>query len=245
MPEPNGKRRRELFLLQLLPNFITFGAIAAGLTAIRLSIQGNIQVAVWLIVLAALLDGMDGRLARLLKSESAIGAELDSLADFLNFGVAPGIVLYLWAFDGARNLGWIAVLVYAICCVLRLARFNVDSRIPVGEGAAKGFIGVPSPAAALLAMLPVYLGFLLPGAPHLPEIAVGVWMVLVGLAMISRTPTPSLKSTRIYAENVPFAMVAFVILIAALVTYPWATLVTLCLAYLAALVWAWQRNRRR
>ncbi|MCU0912066.1 MAG: CDP-diacylglycerol--serine O-phosphatidyltransferase [Rhodobacteraceae bacterium] len=245
MAAPNGKRRREFLLLQLLPNFITFGAIAAGLTAIRQAIEGNFQVAVGLIVLAAVLDGMDGRLARLLKSESAIGAELDSLADFVNFGVAPGIVLYLWAFDEAQNLGWIAALVYAICCVLRLARFNVDARSPRPEGASNDFIGVPSPAGALLAMLPVYLGFLLPEAPHVPELVVGLWMVLVGLAMISRVPTPSLKSARIYAENVPFAMIAFVTLTAALVTYPWATLVAISLAYLAALLWAWQRNRRR
>ncbi len=245
MADGGGDTRRELPLLQLLPNLLTIGAICAGLTAIRFALQGNFPLAVALIVLAAALDALDGRIARLLKSESAVGAELDSLADFVNFGVAPGLVLYLWALRDAPNLGWIAVLVFAICCVLRLARFNVGSRAADGPAEAEGFIGVPSPAGALLVLLPLHLAHLLPEAPQLPAAAVAGWMALVGLAMISRVPTPALKSARIYAENAPFVAVAFVILIAALLTYPWATLVALDLAYLGALAQAWQVSRSR
>lgn len=246
MADGGGDRRRELPLLQLLPNFVTFGAICAGLTSMRMAMQGSFDLAVALILLAALLDGIDGRIARLLGSESALGAELDSLADFVNFGVAPGILLYLWGLQDARGAGWIAVLVFAICCVLRLARFNIGSRAPEQPGGADAFLGVPSPAGALVALLPLYLGQLLAETGgRLPAGAVAAWMVLVGLAMISRVPTPSLKSARIYAENAPFVLVGFVILVAALATYPWATLSALGLGYVALFARAWRRSRRR
>lgn len=237
--------RRELSLVQLLPNFLTVGAICAGLTAIRFALQGRFDLSVALIVVAAALDGMDGRLARLLKSESAIGAELDSLADFVNFGVAPGLVLYLWALQDTRSLGWIAVLVFAVCCVLRLARFNVRNRGDASPPDDDCFTGVPSPAGALLVLLPLYLAELAPSVPRLPEAAIAAWMVVVGLLMISRLPTPALKSARIYAENVKFAVVGFVALVAALLTYPWATLVALVLAYLACVAWTVRARRRR
>jgi CDP-diacylglycerol--serine O-phosphatidyltransferase len=210
----------------------------------RMAMQGNFHLAVALILLAAVLDGIDGRIARLLGSESALGAELDSLADFVNFGVAPGFLLYLWGMQDARGPGWIAVLVFAICCVLRLARFNIGNRALEKPEGATGFVGVPAPAGALVALLPLYLGQLLGGTGRLPAGAVAVWMVLVGLAMISRVPTPSLKSARIYAENAPFVLVGFVILIAALATYPWATLTALSLAYVAVFARAWHRARR-
>lgn len=143
---------RELLLLKLLPNLVSILALCSGLTAIRYAIAGNIAIAVFLIGVAAILDGLDGRLARMLKSESAIGAELDSLCDLVNFGVTPALVLYLWDLQAEAQLGWIACLVYAVCCMLRLARFNVGSKSP-GEAAEKTvFIGVPSPAGALLVM---------------------------------------------------------------------------------------------
>ena len=142
---------RDLLVLKLLPNFVSILALCSGLTAIRYAIAGNFTLAVLLIGVAAALDGLDGRLARMLKSESAIGAELDSLCDFVNFGVTPALVLYLWGLRPETSLGWIAVLVYAVCCMLRLARFNVGSKVSVGEVAEKtSFNGVPSPAGALL-----------------------------------------------------------------------------------------------
>lgn len=244
MPLPPRKIPRELSLLQILPNFITVGAICAGLTAIRFAIQGNYDIAVALIVTAAALDGIDGRLARLLKSESAIGAELDSLADFLNFGVAPGMVMYLWGLQDTRGAGWIVVLIYAVCCVLRLARFNVGNRGDDDKKEHTFFLGIPSPAGGLLVMVPLYFGHLAPETLWLPAPVIGGWMVGAGLLLISRFPTPSLKSERIYAENVKFVVVGFVALVAALLTYPWVTLITLSFAYLISVLWTWRRLRR-
>ena len=122
--------RRRMHILQLLPNLISILALCSGLTAIRMAVEGQFGLSVGLIGLAAALDGIDGRLARMLKSESAIGAELDSLCDLVNFGVTPALVLYYWGMRADTSLGWIAVLIYAVCCMLRLARFNVGQRDP-------------------------------------------------------------------------------------------------------------------
>ncbi len=240
MAETPRKPPRQFSLLQILPNLVTVGAICAGLTAIRFAFQGNFEMSAALIVLAAALDGMDGRLARLLKSESEIGAELDSLADFVNFGVTPGLVMYLWALQEARSAGWIAVLIFAICCVLRLARFNVGNRSEAAKLDPASFVGVPAPAGAMLVMLPLYLAFLLPALHPMPELVIAAYMVLIGLLMISRMPTPSLKAAKFYAEQIKFVVIGFVALVAALLTYPWATLVALDIAYIVALIWAWR-----
>jgi CDP-diacylglycerol---serine O-phosphatidyltransferase len=228
----------------LLPNLISILALCAGLTAIRFAISGNFPMAVLLIGTAAALDGLDGRLARMLKSESAIGAELDSLCDFVNFGVTPGLVLYLWALRADTNLGWIAVLVYAVCCMLRLARFNVGSRAE-GEPAEKStFIGVPSPAGALLALVPMYLVFALNNTVQLPPVVVALWMVGIGALMISRTRTPSLKRITIAADLARYALVGSVMVVAALLTYPWITLLILSLSYLSSILWLFLQGLR-
>jgi CDP-diacylglycerol---serine O-phosphatidyltransferase len=242
MTDPDRKPPRDLPLLHLLPNFVTIGAICAGLTSIRFAIQGNFDLSVAMIVLAAVLDGVDGRLARLLKSSSEIGAELDSLADFLNFGVAPGITLYLWALQDARGAGWIVVLIYAVCCVLRLARFNVGSRTTEGRGATD-FVGVPSPAAGLLVLLPLYLARVDPQI-ELPDTTVALWIVFVGLLMIGRFPTPSLKGATVGRETVRFVVLGFVALVALLGTYSWATLTAGAIGYLGLLGWDAIRRRR-
>lgn len=229
---------RELLLLKLLPNLVSILALCAGLTSIRYGIAGNFTLAVLLIGVAAALDGLDGRLARMLKSESAIGAELDSLCDFVNFGVTPALILYMWGLRPETSLGWIAVLVYAVCCMLRLARFNVGSRVPVGEAAEKSsFIGVPSPAGALLVLSPLYLSFASDRALHLPPVIVAAWMVGIGALMISRVRTPSLKRLTIATDYARYVLVGAVIVVAALLTYPWVTLLVLCLAYLAGVIW--------
>ncbi|MBK6467428.1 MAG: CDP-diacylglycerol--serine O-phosphatidyltransferase [Rhodobacter sp.] len=224
---------QQLHLVRLLPNFVSILALCSGLTAIRFAIAGNISLAVFLIALAAALDGLDGRLARMLKSESAIGAELDSLCDFVNFGVVPGLVLYLWGLRSETNMGWIAVLVYAVCCMLRLARFNVGSREAV-PAEKTVFIGVPAPAGAMLALLPIYLSHV--ASFHLPAPVVALWMVSVGALMISHVRTPSLKRVTIPASLSRFALVGAVAVVASLITYPWATLLMLSLAYLAAIL---------
>lgn len=225
-------REPQLHLLKLLPNLVSILALCSGLTAIRFAIAGNIAFAVFLIALAAGLDGLDGRLARMLKSESAIGAELDSLCDFVNFGVVPGLVLYLWGLRSEIQSGWIAVLVYAVCCMLRLARFNVGSRA-TAPAEKTAFIGVPSPAGAMLALMPIYLSRVTDF--HLPALAVAAWMVAVGALMISRVRTPSLKKVTIAASWAPFALVGAVAVVGALVTFPWVTLLALSAAYLAAI----------
>jgi CDP-diacylglycerol---serine O-phosphatidyltransferase len=236
--------RRSLHILQLLPNLISILALCAGLTAIRSAVEGRFGWAVALIGLAAALDGIDGRLARMLKSESAIGAELDSLCDLVNFGVTPALVLYYWGLRADTSLGWIAVLIYAVCCMLRLARFNVGNRLPAEEGKPKGFVGVPSPAGAMLALGPIYLVYALGlSANHAPW-AVALWMVFIGALMISRMPTPSFKGVRVAAENARFILVGSVAVIAALLTYPWVTLLLLDVVYLAAILILWRKSAR-
>jgi len=238
------RSRRELPIVQLLPNLVTVAAICAGLTAIRFAAGGNFTVAVQLVLVAAVLDGLDGSLARLLKSASALGAELDSLADFLNFGIAPALLMYFWAFQDMRNLGWIAVVIYALCCVMRLARFNVGTKAEATAKPARHFEGVPSPAGALLVMLPLFINRAFPALGDFPDLLIGLYMLVVGLLMIGRLPTLSLKSLTIKRENVRYLYVGFVCFLAALISYPWTTLMTLDLLYLGSLLWAWRQTRK-
>lgn len=245
-PRPE-QRPRELHLTQLLPNLMTISAMCSGLTGIRFAVNGQFALAVAMILLAAVLDGLDGRVARLLKSESEMGAELDSFVDFVNFGVATGLVVYLWGLAGQQSGGWIATLIYASCCMLRLARFNIGNRMEKAEGEpASTFTGVPAPAGAMLALMPIYVAFIWPGA-KLPPFALMLWMLLVGGLMISRIPTPSFKSVTVYAENVRFVVIGFVAMVAALLTYPWQTMLLIDLAYIAVILqslWQFRKNRR-
>ena len=243
---PRGSHMR---IIDLLPNLITLAAIAAGLTAIRFGFAGEFERAVRLILLAAVLDGLDGRMARLLKRQSLTGAELDSLADFANFGVAPALILYVGFFrDDLPNLGWIAALIYVLCCVLRLARFNVMAKTAeTGDGPKPDkdfFEGVPSPAGAILAMLPMFVTFLFPEMPHLPPTVMALHMMLVGLLMISKIPTYSFKSLVISRESAKFYLLGVMVLIWALLTYLWAALVVLCIAYMVSVIWALLSRRK-
>ena len=246
MNEPPPKPRSELHLVQLLPNLMTISAMCAGLTGIRFAVSGQFQIAVALILLAAVLDGLDGRLARLLRSESEMGAELDSLVDFVNFGVAPGLVLYMWGLHALQSGGWIATLIYASCCLLRLARFNLGNRPNAEKPVASNFTGVPSPAGAMLAMLPMYVAFMLPEAPLPPPVLLAIYIALIGALMISRVPTPSFKSVTFYADQVRYVFVAFVALVAALLSYPWETMVAIDLGYaVVIIVTVWQNRKAR
>jgi CDP-diacylglycerol--serine O-phosphatidyltransferase len=251
MTEPAPKRRSELQLVQLVPNLITISAMCAGLTGIRFAMNGQFQAAVAMILVAAVLDGLDGRVARMLRSESEMGAELDSLVDFVNFGVAPALVIYMWGLHELQSAGWVATLIYATSCLLRLARFNIGNRVTLDKTAgdkpaAGNFTGVPSPAGAMLAMLPAYVAFMDPGLPKLPPALLGLYLVLVGGLMISRFPTPSFKSVRFYAEHVRYVIVGFVALIAALLSFPWETMVVVSLGYAGVLVFSlWQGRKSR
>jgi CDP-diacylglycerol--serine O-phosphatidyltransferase len=243
-PDDPQRPRRKLHILQLLPNLVSILGLCAGMTAVRFAIDGSFGTAIALIGLAAALDALDGRLARMLKSESAIGAELDSLGDFVNFGVTPGIILYLWGMKGEASLGWIAVLIYAICCMLRLARFNVGNKRMDGEEPAErsSFIGVPSPAGAMMVLAPMYLAFCFQETVILPPLLVAAWMVGMGALMISRIRTPSLKRVTIYAEDARYVLVLVAAVVAALLTYPWITLLALACAYLAAILFLARRD---
>lgn len=241
-PKPPAQRwrggpRREMALVQLLPNLMTVGALCAGLASLRFAASGQFVAAVSMILLAAVLDGLDGRVARFLNSESPIGAELDSLADFLNFGVAPGMVMFYWAFPNWDEFGWGAVLIYVVCTVLRLARFNVGNEVAAGLARLGKFQGVPSPAGAMLALMPFYIAQEFPGLPRAPEPVLAGWLVLVGMLMISRLPTPSLKSVRFPTDRAALVLVAGVAAVVVMWRYPWAVLSGVTLTYCAVLMW--------
>ena len=237
-----GGPRRDMSLVQLLPNMMTVGAICAGLASIRFSAAGAFSAAVVMILLAAVLDGLDGRVARFLKSESPLGAELDSLADFLNFGVAPGMLMYYWAFPAGNDIGWGAVLIYVVCTCLRLARFNIGNEVAAGLARLGKFQGVPSPAGAMLAMAPLYIAWQFPELPMAPWPVLAGWMVLVGLLMISKLPTPSLKSVRVPTDRAAFVVIAGIALVVVLLRYPWAVLSTLTVVYSGVLLFAFARS---
>ena len=240
-PERDEKKRRQrVFRGQvptrvLIPNIFTLLGLCAGLTAIRMGIEHRWDLAIAALVFAAFLDGIDGRIARLLKASSRFGAELDSLADFVNFGVAPAIIMFNWALEDLRSLGWIAVLVFAVCSALRLARFNVSlDRTDTPAWKSNYFVGVPAPAGAIILLLPIYAQDL---GLHLPSLTPLVLFYTLGIAllMVSNVPTFSGKliGQRIPRESVPPVFVLAALFIALLLTYPSLTLAAGSLIYLA------------
>src|ERR1700752_2492300 len=241
-PPPFRRRFKAIPVRTLLPNLITLLALCAGLTAIRLAVEDKLELALAAIVFAALLDGVDGRVARMLKGTSRFGAELDSLADFFNFGVAPALILYLWGLHELGNAGWIAAMVFAICAGLRLARFNVmidDPNRPAW--AANFFVGMPAPGGAITLLLPIYLTFL--GMPKFGLLAplVLVYTLAIAILMVSRLPVFSGKRVgkRVAPEMVLPVFVAVVLFFALLVSYPWFVLTTGTVLYLACLPLGW------
>ncbi|WJR75753.1 CDP-diacylglycerol--serine O-phosphatidyltransferase [Bradyrhizobium sp. NP1] len=242
--ELRRRRFRPIPVRMLLPNVITLLAICAGLTAIRLSTEGRMELAVAAIVFAAVLDGIDGRVARLIKGQSKFGAELDSLADFVNFGVAPGLILYFWQLHELRNAGWIAAMLFAISGGLRLARFNATMDDPNKPAfAANFFTGVPAPAGAIVVLLPVYLGFL--GLPPAPAILTATYTLVVAFLMVSRLPVFSGKTVRMRVppELVLPVFVSVIFFVALLIGYPWYILSAGSIAYLLALPVGWKSYR--
>jgi CDP-diacylglycerol--serine O-phosphatidyltransferase len=232
----------------VLPNLITLLALCSGLTSIRMAAEHHFAMAIAFIAIAAALDGIDGRMARFLKSTSRFGAELDSITDFLNFGVAPAVLIYLWALADLSSLGWIAALVFAICAALRLARFNVALEDPDKPGwKAAFFVGVPAPAGGMIVMLPLYLELV--GLPHgvLTAPLVFVYTVAVALLMVSKLPTWSgkLAGTRMRRDLVAPLFVFGVLLVAFLVSFPFLTMAILALAYLGSLPLSWRAYQRQ
>ncbi len=243
-PETPRRRFGPIPVRLLVPNVITLLAICAGLTAIRLATEGRMELAVAAIVFAAVLDGIDGRVARMIKGQSKFGAELDSLADFVNFGVAPGLILYFWQLHFLSNVGWIAAMVFAISGGLRLARFNATMDDPNKPAfAANFFTGVPAPAGAITVLLPVYMGFL--GAPTPPAVLTAVYTLLIAFLMVSRLPVFSGKTVkmRVAPEMVLPLFVSVVLFIALLIGYPWHILSACSVLYLLSLPVGWRSYR--
>lgn len=233
-------RLRDIPFRMLLPNILTLLAICSGLTAIRFAIEGRIELSLGAIILAAILDGIDGRVARFLKASSPFGAQMDSLADFVNFGVAPAMVLYFTLLNELRPFGWVAALVYAMCACLRLARFNVQIDEP-NKPAFKSdfFVGVPAPAGALVVLLPLYLVELGISENIVVDVLATIYVILVGLLMVSNLPTYSGKSLgKKIPRTVAMPMIlAVVVFIAILLSYPWFTLSLVAVGYLVSLPW--------
>lgn len=234
-------RRRRLQarpLIHLVPNAFTVASICFGLTAIRSGLDGRYQTAVIMIILAGIFDGLDGRSARLLKITSKLGAELDSLADFLSFGVAPAFLIYLWTLNEAKSFGWAIALFYVICAALRLARFNSELEDPDRPPwMTRFFTGMPAPAAAGVVLVPMMLTFALGQTwPQVWWLNAGV-MVYVALMMVSSVPTFSIKmmTTRVKPQFMLPTLVGVGAIIAALVNVPWWTLLTVACIYLISL----------
>ncbi len=221
----------------LLPHIITVTALCSGITGIRFALQENWEAAIFAILLAAFLDGVDGRLARLLGTASHFGAELDSFADVINFGIAPAFVMYFFSLHSLGNPGWAVILFFCVCMVLRLARFNVmaydESKMPAW---GKHFsVGAPAPAAALLCLSPLI--FKLSGLGSFSPVSVAVVMVCVGWLMVSRVPTVSLKKLPLSQHHTIPVVLVVVILLGCLYSEPWLTLsVTIC-GYVLSLPW--------
>ena len=239
-PRMRVRRRLSDFSVnRMVPNVLTLLALCAGMTAIRFAVNGEFQYATFAIIAAGIFDGLDGRLARLLKATSQFGAELDSLADFISFGVAPATVLYLWTMAQLHSVGWAIVLFYAVCCALRLARFNTQLVTETPPWAANFFSGAPAPAGAGLIMLPMFISFewgagwaeWIARSPYLNA----VWISGVALMMVSTVPTVSLKRIRIPHHFVIPTLLGIGVMTGFFTTAPWPTLTFVGALYLGSI----------
>ncbi|WP_420348783.1 CDP-diacylglycerol--serine O-phosphatidyltransferase [Pelagibius sp.] len=232
------RRRRvsTLSINRMIPNALTLLALCAGLTAIRLALQDRWEAAVGAVVVAMLLDGLDGRIARLMGATSEFGAQLDSLSDVIAFGVTPAVMIYLWTLSDAGGLGWALCLVFAACCALRLARFNAalgeDSPQPL---AARFFVGVPAPAAAGLALLPLTMSFVFGDSILRSDLLNLLTLLAVAILMVSQVPTFSAKRLKLRPPQRRVAMVGLVLFAAFLISEPWITVTLVGLLYLASI----------
>jgi CDP-diacylglycerol--serine O-phosphatidyltransferase len=245
---PRGQRRafRRDAINRLLPNALTMLGLCAGLTAIRFGMEGNWKAAVLLIAAAALMDTLDGRMARLMGGQTEFGGQLDSLVDAIAFGVAPVVLVYMWSLGAAGGLGWVVTLIFAVCCVLRLARFNVTSATPdLPAWAGSYFSGVPAPAGAGLVLLPMLLSLQFSWSfLHSPWLT-GPWTLLIAAMMISRLPTWSFKRLRVPQGKVHLAMAGIAAAAAVFITEPWIGLSGLIITYACTIPFGYRSFRRR
>ncbi|MCG8269975.1 CDP-diacylglycerol--serine O-phosphatidyltransferase [Aquamicrobium sp. NLF2-7] len=250
--EPHGSggpRIREIPLRMVFPNLLTVLAICAGLSGIRFAFEGRFETAVVMVLIAAFLDGLDGRVARLLKATSKFGAQMDSIADIVNFGVAPALVLYAFLLDRAGSPGWIAALLFTIACGMRLARFNVlEEAQDRPSWQAEYFVGVPAPAGAAVVMLPLYLSFIGFEPTRYGAFLATGFTVIVAFLLVSRLPVYSGKSLKVPGDRMLLVILAIVLVFLLLVSYPWYTLTASVIGYLVFLplsVLAYSRRAKR
>lgn len=224
-------------LRHIVPSVVTVFALCAGLTSMRMSLEGHLEAALYFILLAVFLDAADGKLARFLDSASPFGAELDTLADFFNFGIVPGVLLYNTLYRGTdhANLGWLALMVLAVCCALRLARFNLSVKATdVSLKKDNFFVGVPAPALACLALMPVFMHLCGWESTDMPILR-AVYIICVGLLAVSTVPTFSIKHASIKRSYLPAAVVGLIVLVMCLLVYPWPTLIVGNMLYLLSM----------
>ena len=239
--EPPRRLKRVIPIRVLIPNAITIAALCAGLTSVRLAIAGDFERAILAIVVAGVLDGIDGRVARLLKGSSRFGAELDSLSDVTAFGVAPALVIYLWTLQQLPGAGWIVALAHAVCCALRLARFNANLDVTDQPHKQHGFLtGIPAPVGAGLTLSPMFLYYWLEPTrfAQYSEVGTAATAVVVGtiaFLMVSNLPTYSWKSVRIRPEYRIMALVGVALFAGALLSAPYMTLSLISVVYAATI----------
>jgi CDP-diacylglycerol--serine O-phosphatidyltransferase len=232
---------------RLVPNMITVGALCAGMTAIRFALVTEWQNAVFAVIVAAILDGLDGRIARLLNATSKFGAELDSLSDFIAFGVAPAVLLYLWTMSPLGGFGWAVCLLFAVCMALRLARFNTALGDPNPPPWTRNyFTGIPAPAGAFLALLPLIATFAFGDDWAARPIFQALWVLLVAAGMVSRIPTFSAKKVHIPPAAMLPAFLLVGVLVVAISSAPWQTVFVVGVLYILTIPVAWfvQRHER-
>lgn len=226
--------------IRLLPNAITVLALCAGLSSVQFALHHQWTLAIGAIGVAAVLDSLDGRIARLLDATSKMGAEIDSLSDAVSFGVAPALVLYIWQSD-TQGFGWITALVFAVCMVLRLARFNTLLEVEKPPYANEFFVGVPAPAGGLLALLPLIFAIEFGDGWWSSRLVVWLWTVAIGMLLISRIPTLSLKTVRAPAKAAAPLLVIVCLLAAAIIQYPLLALAMALLLYLVHIPYSIRR----
>lgn len=250
----SGRRRRGLrpprlgglTINKMLPNMLTVMALSSGMTGIRFAIEQHWRSAVVAILVAAIFDALDGRIARLLNGQSKFGEELDSLSDVVSFGVSPGIILYMWSLQHAPSYGWIACLMFGACAALRLARFNTGLGLAAVRPvwAYNYFTGVPAPAGAALALLPLIASFEMGTTVFGHPSVVAVWTVGMAALMISAVPTFSLKGIRIPQRHAVLVLLGLALLVGAIVNAPWMTLMALGVVYLISLPFSVRQYHR-
>lgn len=234
------KIKKPIPFIKLIPNFITLLGLVAGMSAIRFGLDGRWEKAIYCVLIAAVLDGIDGRIARMLNATSPFGAELDSLCDFANFGVIPALLVYLWSFQQYeyKILSWGCILLFIVCMALRLARFNTTIFQEVGSNKKidNFFTGVPGPCGALLGLVPMILDFemgsLLGVSFRSHTIIIDLYIIIVAFLLTSRLPTFSTKNINIRPEYLSLVMVAFAVIIISLIIYPWYLLPAAALVYM-------------